>query len=138
MTRPVTRRRAKPEPPRYLESSLCWPSEPEPTPVDTDKWLEEHPDQKLFVGWWANPYYSSSDFPRVGQGCCNTVHHSTWRTDQTDSQRTGTFYATEKEALLVCRWQVCRRMAEILTHLDRRSAEAQEKLVDEPRRTMQK
>lgn len=117
-----TKRQKAPEPPAYLESALSWPTEPEPMPVDTAKELNGKPFGTLYVGWWMNPYIATSAYGSiascVGQGCCDTVHHSTHSTKVTSTQGIGKFYATKADALLACRWAVCRSFAKTLTQLD--------------------
>lgn len=96
--------------------TLAWPTEPEPEPVEINKWLEGKPYGTLFVGWWMNGYYSdmTPSYARVGKGCSSGHLHSTRSTTKTDSQRCGVFYATKKDAVLALRWVWCRRFAKAL------------------------
>lgn len=97
-----------------LKSALRWPDEPKPVPVDVRKELEGPLFSTLYVGWWAHTY---QDQYQVGQGCSNGVHHSSRRTDGTDSQGAGRFFRTKREALLFARWELCERFAKTLSRL---------------------
>lgn len=104
------------EPPIPPEA-LAWPTEPEPQPVDTAKELEGKPFGTLYVGWWMNHHRATgygSIQSTIGQGCCDTIHHSDRSTTRTDSQDTGRFYATKTDAVLALRWELCRQFAKIL------------------------
>lgn len=113
------KRKTASEPPKLVirTEALTWPTEPEPQPVDTAKELAGKPYGTLYVGWWTNAHADSTR-DGVGQGCCSIIYHSTWSTEKTNSKGTGRFYATKRDALLVLRWEHCRRAAKRLMEID--------------------
>ena len=99
--------------------SLCWPCVPEPNPVDIKAELHGKPCGTLYVGWWFHVYLGLQGTPtRFGKGCTDGIHHSKSRTDRTDAQTMGRFYASRKDAILAARWELCRQIASILAALD--------------------
>lgn len=97
-----------------LSRSFCWPTSPEPKPVHTDALLGDA-WRKLYVGWHV---HTNGEHYEVRQGCCSRVYHNTHGIYKTTTQGTGTFYQSKMDALIVARWQLCRRFAESLARLD--------------------
>lgn len=117
-----TKSKKQPVPPEVIDPAfLAWPTEPEPMPVNTEKELEGKPWGTLYVGWWMNEHLPSfgSIAVNIGQGCASTIGHSTWRTDETNSQGTGRFYATKADAILALRWALCRKFAKTLSDISK-------------------
>lgn len=119
-----TKQRKSESPVEVIDTAaLCWPIEPEPQPMNISEKREGKPWGSLLVGWWINAYCAigstGSVYNAIGQGCTNSVHHSTWSTTKTDSQNCGRFYATKKDAILALRWEVCRKFAKTLSQIDK-------------------
>lgn len=106
-----------------LARALVWPTMPNPAAVNTEDVLRGAKTGVMFIGW--NAHTNNCEF-RVEQGCSGGVFHSVGRIDQTERQGAGTFYHTKAEALLQCRWELCRRFAYSLSRLDQQMETAKD------------
>lgn len=125
MTKAEKERLANAERRLGVAMALHWPIDPKPEPVDVQKELKGAEYGTLYVGWWINSYASWSWCVRdaIGQGCSNGTNHSSSSTTKTSTQGPGCFYATETEALLALRWELCEEFAKKLAALDVRYLE---------------
>jgi len=102
--------------------ALCWPTMPEPMPVDMEVIRNKPFHQKLTTGWFMHTW---NDEYRVTRGCSDGYQHSGYDDTRTTTQGPGKMYATKADALLAARWEICRRIAAVLVKLDAEAADAQ-------------
>ena len=98
--------------------ALCWPTEPEPKPIDIRAAMEKMRHGGAVQGFYRGGEKGWSQSFRHGWGAYDVSGY------QSASQGTGTLYATVAEAILAERWATCRRSAAELAAIDAKYAEA--------------
>lgn len=97
-----------------LARAFCWPTQPEPKPISHEEIEANSSYDKPMPGWFS---HTNAERFAATLGCSTTISHNR-EGKFTTSQNMGVMYHTKAEALLVCRWQMCRSFAAALARLD--------------------